>query len=99
MTSAATITIVMGLTSSLEAGIKRHAAVDEQRCALDIVGLIARQPDSGTPDFLGFANPLVRNQFEQFVVMLRRIPGLHINRCPDRAWRDRIHTDAIGRDL
>ena len=93
------IAIVTILTSSLEAGIKRHTAVDEQRCALDVIGLITRQPNCGAPDFLRFADPLVRNQLEQFVVMLGRVPGLHVNWCADRARCNRVHTDPIRRDF
>jgi len=64
ITRADKIAIVSILTSSLEAGIKRHAAIDEQRCTLDVIGLVARQPDCGTPNFLWFADTLVGDEFE-----------------------------------
>jgi len=85
ITRADKIAIVIILTSSLEAGIKRHTAVDEERCALHVIGLIAGQPDRSAPDFLRLADALVGDQFEQFVVVLGRVPSLHVNRCPDRA--------------
>ena len=66
ITRADKIAIVIILTSSLEAGIKRHTAVDEERCTLDAIGLIAGQPDRSAPDFLRLADALVGDQFEQF---------------------------------
>jgi hypothetical protein len=65
--------------------IKRHAAIDEERFALDVIRLVAGQPHRGTPDFLRFADALVRDQFEQFIVVLGCVPGLHIDRSADRA--------------
>src|SRR5438876_5066089 len=88
ITRADKIAIVTILTSSLEARIKRHAAIDEQRCTLDIIGLVTGQPDGSTANFLRFADSLVGDQFEQFVVVLGRVPSLHVNRCPDRARRN-----------
>src|SRR5207247_11146621 len=94
ITSADRITIVTGSASSLEAGIKRHAAIDEERRALYVIRLVASQPNSDAPDFLRLADAFVGNQFEQLVVMLRSVPRLHVDRSADRARRDRIHADA-----
>src|SRR5262249_13658270 len=69
-----------GLASGFEPGIKRHAAVDKKRGALDVIGLVARQPNRGTTDLFRFADALVGNQLEQVGVMLGRVPGLHVNR-------------------
>src|ERR1044072_791682 len=99
MTSADTITIVIGLTSSLKTGIKRHTAGDEERCALDVSGLITGQPNRSAPDFLRLGDSLVWYELEQFIVMLGCIPGLHVDWGADRSWRDRVHADPIRRDF
>src|SRR5207248_6414740 len=99
ITRADKIAIVIILTSSLEAGIKRHAAVHEERRSLDVIRLIARQPYGGTPDLFRFTDAFVRNQLEQLGVMLSRVPGLHVDRCADRTRRDGVHTNPEWRDF
>src|SRR6059058_5607601 len=99
MTSVSANTVIISLTSSLEAGIKRHTAVHEERRSLDVIRLIARQPYGGAPDFFRFADAFVGNQLEQLVVMLGRVPRLHVNRCADRTRRDGVHTNPEWRDF
>src|SRR5215470_720921 len=79
ITRADKIAIVSILTSSLESGIERHAAIDEERRTLNVIGLVARQPDCGSPNFLRLPDSLVRDELKQFIVMLGCIPGLHVN--------------------
>src|SRR6266700_6917573 len=99
ITSTDTIAIDIDLASSLEAGIKRHTAVHEERRSLDVIRLIARQPYGGAPDLFRFADAFVRNQLEQLGVMLRRVPGLHVDRCADRTRRDGVHANPEWRDF
>src|SRR3954467_12018796 len=68
------------LAPCLESWIKCHAAVDKQGCALHIIGFITRQPNGCASDFFRLADAFVGNQLEQFVVMLRRVPSLHVDR-------------------
>src|SRR5262249_38955506 len=90
-TSADTIRMSIILSSCLEPGVKRHAAIDEQGCALDVIGFIARKPNRGAADLLRLADALIWNQFQQFIVMLGRVPGLHVDRCANGTRRDRVH--------
>src|SRR5947208_12174236 len=99
ITSADTIAIVIDLASSLEAGIKRHAAVHEERRSLNVIRLIARQPYGDATDFLGFADAFVRNQLEQLCVMLGRVPRLHVDRCADRTRCDGVYANPEWRDF
>src|SRR5438128_11967117 len=99
MTSADRIAIVTGLTSSLEAGIERHAAIDEQRCTLDVVGFIAGEPNGDAPNFFWFADAFVGNQLKQLIVMLRRILGLHFNRFADGASSNGVNLIALRCDV
>src|SRR5215467_5330941 len=53
-----------------ETGIEGHAAVDEQRRANDIIGIVGREPHDRPRDILGLADPLVGHQGHQLVVGL-----------------------------
>src|SRR6266480_3886074 len=99
ITSADTIAIVIDLTSSLEAGIKCHTAVHEERRSLNVIRLIAREPNGGAPDLFRFADAFVWNQLKQLGVVLGRVPGLHVDRCADRTRRDGVHTNPEWRDF
>src|SRR6185312_16934137 len=80
--------------SRLEAGIERHAAVDEQADAVHVVRVVRRDPHGGAADLVGFADPLVRNELHQLVVGFGRIPGLHVDRRADRAGANGIDANA-----
>src|SRR5712692_5475171 len=45
-----------------EFGVERHAAVDEQGDAVDIIAGVGRQPDSGTGNVFGLADALVGHE-------------------------------------
>src|SRR5947208_15915583 len=93
ITSADTIAIVIDLASSLEAGIKRHAAVHEERRSLNVIRLIARQPYGDATDLFRFTDAFVRNHLEQLGVMLSRVPGLHVYRYSYRTRPDGFHAN------
>src|SRR5262249_30478002 len=94
ITKAAIIAIVTSLTSRLKSAIQRHPAIHEQLCALDVIRLVACQPSRDAPNLFRLADTLVWNQLEQFVVMLGRVPGLHVNRCANCARGNRVHTNS-----
>jgi hypothetical protein len=68
----------MWLTSPAggEAGIKRHAAVDEKRSAGHIIGRLRRQPNGGLSDIVRLANSLVRHQSHEIRVGRGRVQAL-----------------------
>src|SRR3954453_8355834 len=57
-----------------EFGVQRHAAIDEQRDAVDVIAVVGGQPDRGAGDVVGFADPLVGHQPHQRLVRLRGRP-------------------------
>src|SRR5277367_5110994 len=65
---------VLDSPAGFKAGIERHAAVDEQRRAGDIIRFIRRQPNSGPSHVFGFADALVRDKLHQLGVSLGCIP-------------------------
>src|SRR5215469_12346398 len=56
-------------------GIEGHAAIDEQRRADDIIGIVGREPHDCPRDILGLADPFVGHQGHQLVVGLFCAPG------------------------
>src|SRR5688572_18362073 len=54
--------------SRLEAGIQRHAAIDEQADSRDVVGIVRGEPHHRAANLLRLTDALVRNQFHQLVV-------------------------------
>src|SRR3954467_7111387 len=58
-----------------EFGVQRHAAIDEQRDAVDVIAVVGSPPDRGAGDVVGFADPLVRHQPHQRLVCFRGGPG------------------------
>src|SRR5215471_3595825 len=78
-------------------GIEGHAAVDEQRRADDIIGIVGSEPHDRPRDILGLANPLVWHQGHQLGVGLFCAPGRGVDRCPNRARRDAVDPDPAGR--
>src|SRR6516225_7734218 len=87
------------LAPSRESGIKRHPAINEDACAVDIVRLVGGQESGHSPDVLRLSNAAVRDQVHQGVVCLRCFPGGRVNRRPNGAWADAIHADAMRRGL
>src|SRR4051794_40943207 len=67
-----------------EPRVERHAAVDVERRAGHVVGLVGGQPDGGAGDVLGLADPLVGDQPHQVGVGLGRLPGGGVDRRVDR---------------
>src|SRR6185295_6252494 len=47
----------------------------------------------------GFADALVGDKFQEFVVRGRRVPGWLIDRRADRAWGDAVNPNAMPGDL
>src|SRR6516162_623007 len=64
-------------------GIEGHAAVDEQRRADDIIGIVGSEPHDRPRDILGLADPLVGHQGHQLGVGRFCTPGRGIDRCPN----------------
>src|SRR6185295_11349601 len=87
------------LAASFKAGIERHSAVHENARAVDIIGVVARQPHNGAANIVRFADTFVGNQLHQFAIGLRCAPGLHVDRRADRAGTDRVHANALRRDF
>src|SRR5919106_1008021 len=85
--------------AGLEAGIEGHAAVDVQRRAGDVVGLVRGQPHGRPRDVLGLADALVGDELQELGVGLGRLPRLAVDRRADRARADAVDPDAVRRDL
>jgi len=71
------------LTVTGEAGVKRHAAVDEEAGARDIAGFVAGKPHGCFRHILGFADPPVvskRQKAPAGPAKHHRIPGAVIYR-------------------
>ncbi len=54
--------LVATLASRLKTGIERHAAVDEDARAVDVVRLIGREPSGNAADVVHFADAFVRRR-------------------------------------
>ena len=67
--------------------------------AVDIVGVVGGQPNGGTADIVGLADPLVGHQLHQFGIRLGRAPCVHIDRCPNGTRRDGVDADTPSRHL
>src|SRR6516162_4946645 len=63
-----------------EAGVERHAAIDEQGDAVDIVAVVGGEPHCGTGDVFGLADALIRHEPHQGLVSLRRRPRGGVDR-------------------
>src|SRR5206468_2110970 len=87
------------LSACFKSGVERHAAIDENRRTVDVVGIVGSQPHRGAPDVVGFANALVRNQLHQLPIRFGCAPGLHVDRRADGAGGDAVDADAMRRDL
>src|SRR5205823_7449533 len=99
MTSVSANTVIISLNLPSRSRDKASYRRLEERRSLDVIRLIARQPYGGAPDLFRFTDAFVRNQLEQLGVMLGRVPGLHVNRCADRARCDGVHTNPEWRDF
>src|SRR3954465_15231566 len=86
-------------TAARELGIERHPAVDVERDAVHVVGVVAREPDGGLADVLGLADAPVRDERQERAERFRRAPGRGVDRRPDGARRDRVHADLERREL
>src|SRR6266516_5711876 len=83
------------LSAGFKSGVERHAAIDENRRTVDVVGIVGSQPHRGAPDVVGFANALVRNQLHQLPIRFGCAPGLHIDRRAARAGGDAVDANAV----
>ena len=88
-----------GLATRLKAGVKGHATVDVEIRAGDVVGVVTGQPHGGLADVLRLADPLVRNEFHQILVCLRRFPCVRIDRGADGTGANAEHANAERRDF
>src|SRR5688500_10820618 len=79
--------------SRLEAGVQRHAAVDEEADAMHVVRIVGCEPDRSSTDLVGLADALVGDQLEQLRVGLRRAPRFHVDRRANRAGADAVHAN------
>jgi hypothetical protein len=87
------------LAAGRKAGVKRHAAVDEQRRSHHIVGFVGREPDGRPTDVLRLADPPVGNQPQQVPERLGSIPGGCVDGCANCTGGDGVDTDAVRRDF
>src|SRR2546423_1740876 len=81
--------------SCLEAGVQRHAPIAKQADAVDVVGIVGCQPRSGATNLFSLSNPLVRNQFHQFLISSGRVPGRHVDGCPNGTRTYGVDPDAV----
>src|SRR3954452_18208893 len=77
-----------------EFGVQRHAPIDEQRDAVDVIAVVGGQPARGAGDVVGPADPLVRHHPHQRLVSLRGGPRGSIDRGARRAGGDAVDPDA-----
>src|SRR5215211_7463250 len=63
-----------------ERGIERHASVDEEGRAGDVVALVRGEPDRRLGDVLGVADAAVGDELEERRLGLRRLPGGAVDR-------------------
>src|SRR3954454_21433955 len=66
-----------------EARIKRHATIDTQRGAGDVIGAVRDQPGNRLRDVIGFTDALVRHERHEVAVGLRAFPGRPVDWRPD----------------
>src|SRR5712691_12728189 len=76
-----------------EFGVERHAPVDKQGNAVDVVAGVGGKPDGGTGDVFGLADALVGHQPHQRLIGLRRRPRVGVDRRPGGAGRQPVHAD------
>src|SRR5262249_13992979 len=77
-----------------ESRVERHAAIDEQRGAIDVVGIVGSEPDRRTRNVDGLADSLVRNERHQLVIGFFGLPGCGIDWCPNGPGRDAVDANA-----
>ena len=82
-----------------EAGIERHAAVDEHRRAGHVIGMVRAEPDRGLGDVVRLPDPLVGHESHEIAIGLRRVPGRRVDRRADRARTDPVDADAMRCEL
>src|ERR671918_1482500 len=85
--------------SGREARVQRHAAVDEDAGAGDVVGLVGGEPGDHPADVLDLANALVGHELHQLGIGLGRVPGGGVDRGADRARAHAVDPDAMRGDL
>src|SRR5439155_2671291 len=66
--------IVVASAIGAEPGIERHAAVDVERVAGHVVGVVRRQPHRRLADVGDDADAAVWNQGQEAVLRVRRLP-------------------------
>src|SRR5262245_49212006 len=84
-----------GLAAGLESRIQRHATIDEDAGAVDVVAFVARQPDAGAADVVRLTDAFVGDELHQLAVGFGRAPSFHVNGCADGAGTDRVDADAV----
>src|SRR5262249_28257762 len=82
--------------SCLEAPVQRHAPIDKEADPVDVVGIIGGQPGRSATNLFSLSDTLVRNQFHQLLVRGGRVPGSHVDGCPNGTRADRVDSDTVG---
>src|SRR5215472_10511468 len=82
-----------------EGGIERHAAIDENRRAGDVVAFIRGKPCRNLGHVLGLADAAIGDEGQKPLAGFRRLPGGGVDARADGAGGDGVDTDATGRHL
>src|SRR5947199_3015992 len=81
-----------------EGGEERHSAVNEQRGADNVVGLIGGEPYGGTRDVIWLPYAAIRHKLHQRVIGFLGLPCRRVDRRANGARSDAVDTYALGRD-
>src|SRR6478752_1165284 len=83
------------LTACRKSWIQRHAAVDEDACSRNVVGLIGCKKHGYPADVSGLSNPLIGNECEKRLIGFRSVPGGLIDRRPNCPRTDAIYANPL----
>src|SRR5215831_11900057 len=82
-----------------ESRVERHAAIDEQRGAIDVVGIVGSEPDRRARNVDRLADSLVWNERHQLVIGFFGLPGCGIDWRPDGPRGDAVDANATRSKL
>src|SRR5262245_43550673 len=66
---------------------------------MDVIRIVTREPHGRATDVIRLADAFVRDELHQFAIRFWRAPGFHVDWRPHGSRANRIHTNAIRRDL
>src|SRR5262249_56088478 len=79
--------------------IERHAAVDEQRGPVDVIGIVGGEPDRSACNVDGLTDSLIGYKRHQLRISLSGLPGRGIDRGADRPRCDAVDANATRSNL